>query len=460
MNLKIQNLITKIIYVAIFLIIHFSCEYEEYERSEESKPLAECVNGHAKFELNGVSYEYDCSGYDLIGYVSLEEMDASSGNDCWGWTDSSSGKEYVLMGLDNGTAFIDISEPTQPRYLGKLPTQTIPTVWRDIKVYKDHAFIVADFNSNIPENDKNHGIQVFDLNILGGISKPTNFSHDFLYMEHGQAHNIAINEKSGFAYSVGTNTFGGGLHVIDISDPKNPTFSVGYQSEGYTHDAQVVNYKGPDVDYQGKEIFIGSNGVHSDDDKQDDDKVVIIDVSDKKNIQTIASFDYPNIGYTHQAWLTDDHRYLFVGDELDEILGKVTNTRILIFDLSDLDNPRLHQEFFYETDAIDHNGYVVGSKYYQANYSSGLRVIDILNIDEKLISETGYFDTYNENKTDKSSLDNEFNLSSFDPDHGDPAKGRLAEWKGAWSVYPFFKSENIIISDINSGLFIVRKSSF
>ena len=441
------------LFIVFFVII--SCKYEKYEPAANKIPLAECIDGHAKFTKDGNEYEFECSGYDLMGYVSLDEMNADAGNDCWGWTDPSTGKEYALMGLDNGTAFVDISEPTQPIYLGKLPTETIPTVWRDIKVYKDHAFIVADFYSDTPGNDKNHGIQVFDLNILNGTSKPTNFAHDFLYLEHGQAHNIAINEESGFAYSVGTNTFEGGLHVLDISDPKNPTFSVGYQSEGYTHDAQVVNYKGPDVDHQGKEIFIGSNGRHP----QEDDKVVIIDVSDKKNIQTITSFSYPNTGYTHQAWLTDDHRYLFVGDELDEIGGKVTNTRILIFDLSDLDNPTLHEEFFYETDAIDHNGYVVGSKYYQANYSSGMRVIDIINIDQKSLTEIGYFDTYNENQTNKMSFGNQLNSKSFDPDHGDPAKGRQAEWKGAWSVYPFFNSENIIISDINSGLFIVKKSN-
>ena len=55
MNLKTQNLTINIIYTAIFVIVHFSCEYEKYERSEESKPLAECIDGHAKFELNGVS---------------------------------------------------------------------------------------------------------------------------------------------------------------------------------------------------------------------------------------------------------------------------------------------------------------------------------------------------------------------------------------------------------------------
>ena len=448
MNSKIQNL--KINSIFIFLFIIFSCQIEEFDNSEDRKPLAECTEGLVKFELNGVTYEYECSGYDLIGYVSLEEMDASSGNDCWGWTDSSSGKEYVLMGLDNGTAFIDISEPTQPRYLGKLPTQTISTIWRDIKVYKDHAFIVADFLSNTSENDKNHGIQVVDLNILNSISEPKTFNHDFLYLQHGKAHNIVINEDSGFAYSVGSNTFEGGIHAVDINDPKNPTFSAGYEVEGYSHDAQVVNYNGPDADYLGKEIYIGSN----------EDKVVIIDVTDKKNIQTISSIDYPNIGYTHQGWFTEDHRYFFVGDETDELYGKVTNTRTLIFDLSDLDNPTLHYEFFNETDAIDHNGYIKGTEYFLSSYTAGMRLIDIINVEQKLISETGYFDTYNENKTDKSFLDNEFNLSLFDDDHGDPSKGRLTEFKGAWSVYPFFKSENIIISDINSGLFIVRKSSF
>ena len=445
--MKIQNLIIKL----LFFLIIFSCEYEKYDSISDKKPLAECIDGFARFELNGEAYEYECSGYDLMGYVSLEEMDAISGNDCWGWTDSATGKEYALMGLDNGTAFIDISDPIEPIYLGKLPTETISTIWRDIKVFEDHAFVVADFNAQTSEDERMHGIQVIDLNILSGISNPQTFNIDYLYLDHGKAHNIVINEDSGFAYSVGSNTFGGGIHVVNISNPKNPVFVSGFADEGYSHDAQVVTYNGPDNDYKGKEIFFGSN----------ESKIVIIDVSDKDNIKTISTLEYSNSvpGYTHQNWLTENHQYLLVGDELDEIKNIVQNTRTIVLDISDLDNPVVHTEFLNETDAIDHNGYVFNDEFFLASYTSGMRVIDILNINQKTLEEIGFFDTYNELKNDQYNNTLNYKISSFDDDHGNPSKGRLPEFNGAWSVYPFFKSENILISDINSGLFIVKKSN-
>ena len=55
-----------------------------------------------------------------MGHVSLKEMDAEAGNDCWGWTDLTTGREYAIMGVDNGTVFIDITDPTNPLYLGKV----------------------------------------------------------------------------------------------------------------------------------------------------------------------------------------------------------------------------------------------------------------------------------------------------------------------------------------------------
>ena len=120
------------------LLFIFSCEYEDYDDNESFQtPLAECIDGVAK--IDGTEHEYSCSNYNLMGHVSLEEMDAEAGNDCWGWTDPVSGKEYALMGLNNGTGFIDISDPTNPIYLGKLPTQTVSTIWRDLKVYKNHV---------------------------------------------------------------------------------------------------------------------------------------------------------------------------------------------------------------------------------------------------------------------------------------------------------------------------------
>ncbi len=366
---------------------------------------------------NGMAGEYPCDGYDLLGRISLQEFDSDSGNDIWGWTDAITGKEYALMGLDDGTAFIDISDTESLTYLGKLPTATTASPWRDIKVYQDFAYIVAEAN--------NHGVQVFDLTKLRNVSNPPAvFSSDFRYDAIGNAHNIVINEETGFAYPVGTNRndeFNGGVHFLDLGNPAVPIAAGGWGVNGYTHDAQVVSYTGPDADYSGAEIFIGAN----------ENEVAIVDISQKNTPVTIATLQYPFIGYTHQGWFTEDQRYFILGDELDEI-NSGFSSRTLIFDMTDLDNPVLHDTYLGPTSAIDHNGYVVGDAFFLANYTAGVRVLDISGIADRSISESGFFDTFPAN-------DN----TQFD---------------GVWSVYPFFESGKILISDINRGLFIVKKS--
>ena len=163
--MKIQNLIVKL----LFFFSIFSCQFEKFEEFEEEKPLAECIDGHAKVVINEVEYEYECENYDLVGYISLEEMEAESGNDCWGWTDPLTNKEYALMGLDNGTAIIDISRPTKPKYLGKIPTETVPSSWRDLKIFDNHVFIVSEA--------ENHGMQVYDLEQLRVINDVQNLTN-------------------------------------------------------------------------------------------------------------------------------------------------------------------------------------------------------------------------------------------------------------------------------------------
>lgn len=376
-----------------------------------------CVNGFADI--------YPCDGYDLIGYLSLEDLSIPSsesgglsGNDSWGWTDSEDGKEYALIGLSSHAAFVDISNPNNMRLIGVLPTATVNSSWRDIKVYDDHAFIVSEAGS--------HGMQVFDLTRLRDVQNPpVEFNADTHFTEFGSAHNIVINEESGYAYVVGTNRNGpyqGGPLFINIQNPASPVSEGGFGDGGYSHDAQVVTYNGPDTDFTGKEILIGSN----------EDEVVIVDVSDKENPTTISTIDYSNIKYTHQGWFTEDLQYFIVGDELDE-QNFGNNTRTLIFDFSDLDDPTLSFEYFSQNTSIDHNGYTLGDSYFLASYRAGMREISISDIGNQSMSEVGFFDTYPEN-------DN-------------------ANFNGVWNVYPYFESGNIIISDIEKGLFIVKKSN-
>jgi choice-of-anchor B domain-containing protein len=367
---------------------------------------------------DGMAGIYPCNGYDLLGQTSLASFSASAGNDIWGWTDSTTGNEYALVGLNNGTAFVDITDTEDMIYLGKLPTATESSPWRDIKVYQDHAFIVSEASG--------HGMQVFDLTKLRNVpNPPVTFSADSRYTGFGSAHNIVINEVSGYAYAVGSarnDLYNGGAHFINIQEPKNPIAAGGYGTNGYSHDAQVVTYNGPDTDYVGQEIFIGAN----------ENQVAIVNVTDKTNPLQISSFQYANIGYTHQGWFSEDQRYFILGDETDELTFGF-DSRTLVFDLSDLDNPELFTTYSGETAAIDHNGYVKGEDFYLANYTAGVRILDISGIDGQTIDEKGFFDTYPSNNT--------------------------AAFEGVWSVYPYFESEKIIVNDISSGLFVIKSSN-
>ncbi|MEW7289812.1 choice-of-anchor B family protein [Aquimarina sp. 2304DJ70-9] len=371
---------------------------------------------------NGLAGSFPCNDYDLMSQITLSQMSAGAGNDSWGWTDPTNGNEYALIGLNNGTAFIDISNPTNPVYLGKLPTATSNSSWRDVKVYKDHAFIVSEASG--------HGMQVFDLTRLRNVSNPPQtFTADTRYTEFGNAHNIVINEDTGYAYVVGaqrnSGPYRGGPLFINIQDPKNPINAGGFLSGGqraYTHDAQVVTYTGPDATYSGREILIGSNEI----------EVVIADITDKANPVTLSTIKYSDVGYTHQGWFTEDMRYFILGDETDE-QGVGFNTRTVIFDFLDLNNPKEHMTYTGPTAAIDHNGYVKGDKFYLANYRAGIRVIDISDIGNKNITEIGSFDTY-------------------------PSSNGAA-FNGVWNVYPYFNSGNIVISDIEGGFFLVKQST-
>ena len=359
----------------------------------------------------GMAGTYPCSNIDLMSFLALDDIGGGSGNDIWGWTDSSTGEEYAIMGRTNGTSFVDISDPVNPIYLGNLPPHSANSTWRDIKVYADHAFIVTEAD--------NSGMQVFDLTQLREVaSPPATFSETAHYSGFGDAHNLAINEDSGFAYAVGTNNCGGGLHMINIQTPTNPTSAGCFSADGFTHDAQCVNYDGPDLDHQGKEICFNSNG----------DTLTIVDVTNKAVPVMLSRTGYSGSGYTHQGWLTEDQVYFLLGDELDE--RDATNTRTYMWDVSDLDDPALIGFHESTTTATDHNQYVKGSYTYQSNYRAGLRILDITDIANGNLSEEAFFDIY--------------------PDDDSP------DFNGAWSNYPFFNSGIVIVSGEEQGLFVLR----
>jgi choice-of-anchor B domain-containing protein len=371
--------------------------------------------------VGGMAGIYPCSNIDLLAFVPLSDFSALSTNSLWGWTDPQSGIEYALVGADNGTVFYDLSIPDHPRYLGKLPTHagTGSSIWRDVRVYEGHAFVVSD-------NNGAHGMQVFDLEALRGVTTPQTFTETAHYGAFGRGHTISINEATGFASIAGTDvtcpgdSHTGGLQILDIHTPDAPVFAGCINDAGYTHESQCWVYSGPDVAHVGKEICVDANGPTK--------KIAIVDVTDKSAPHTLASVTYTGAAYPHQGWLTEDQRYLLVDDELDEEnVGH--NAWTYVWDVSDLDAPVLVGHHEHPLGVIDHNLYVHGQYVYQSDYEAGVRILRMDNLSQAQMSEVAYFDTY-------------------------PASNN-AQFNGSWNNYRFPGSGRVIATGIDEGFFVL-----
>jgi len=402
----------------------------------------------------GFAGDWPCQNVDLIAHLPLNSFQTTDtsiapdhANDLWGWTHESetgnSDREFVIWGVREGFYFFEVTG-FDPILLGYLPpTGGLSALQGDVKVLAGFAYMGSEAGD--------HGVQIFDLKRLLTIDPQNDcvsdkycqqLTADQLYNGNsnfyvGRSHNIVVNEDNpNFVYVVGADRSGscrGGLHVIDVSDPTNPTTAGCFGDDGYVHDAQCVNYNGPDSFYKDSEICFCYN----------EDTVTILDVTDKSDMKIVSKISYGDTAYTHQGWLSSDHTHIVFGDEYDERSG-VGKTRTLVVNVENLQNPGDAVEFFGRTSAIDHNQYIVKATsqgynfinhrdtdlIYQANYRSGLQILQVIDYETADFVEVGYFDTY-----------------PFDDS---------ANFNGAWSAYPFFRSGLVAISSYEGGLFLVK----
>ena len=358
------------------------------------------LGGVLAFSAVGIAQD-DPKGVVLKSHIGLATFGAGSGNDCWGYV-SPSGREYAIMGMNNMVAFVEVTDPSNPVILEKIPHGS--SGWGDIKVYGHFAYAVTERAGT--------GIQVIDMSDIDNGVVTLVRTLDTI----SRAHNAVIDTENGYLYTVGSRGGTGTTVCLSLADPANPV-QVGVDSitERYQHDAQVVTYtEGP---LAGKQIWYGFSEGRG---------VDVYDVTDKDNPERLTRIEYPDIGYCHQGWLSEDKKYLYVNDEFDENQQGVA-TRSLVFNVEDPLNAFFVGTFTSGKNAIDHNQYVVDGFAFQSNYRSGLRIFDIHEKPEDP-DQVGWYDTFAPNDD-----------AGFD---------------GAWSNYPFFPSGTVIVSDINDGLFV------
>ncbi|MDB4534110.1 choice-of-anchor B family protein [Vicingaceae bacterium] len=325
---------------------------------------------------------------NLVGQLTFPSHGDVS--DIWGHVDGA-GNEYALVGLQDGTSIVDISTPTAP--VESFFSTGAITIWRDLKVWNNHAYIT---------NEGSGGLKIIDMsNLPGAITGADVYQFTGITYPFTKAHDIYIDEN-GFAYIMGADNGVGGAIILDLnSDPKIPV-EVGRYNEYYIHDGMV----------RGDTLWAGC---------VDDGFLAAIDVTTKASPITMATHATPS-NFTHNIWPSDDGQTVFTTDEK-------ANAFIGAYDVSDLNNINELDRIQSSPgqNVIPHNVFVLGDYLVTSYYRDGVTIHDAS--DPSNIVEVGNYDT----------------SPTFSGDG----------FNGCWGVYPYLPSGLIIASDIENGLFVL-----
>jgi choice-of-anchor B domain-containing protein len=324
-------------------------------------------------------------------------------NEVWGLEVND--REFAVIGSTYGTHIIDVTDPTSPEELFVVKGGSIGAgiIHRDFHDYKGYLYSIADEGSNT-------GLQIIDITSLPDSIEVVYDSREYFT----RSHNIFIDTAKAKLYSLisdGTSFGFSPMRIFDISNPIDPQPIGSYDRFGtkmvsQVHDAFVRN----DTAY----LNLGPNGF----------AIVNFENLDTPNVISILEpSEYPQPGYNHSGWLTDDGNYYYMADETYDSDIKALDLR----DLPDISIPNTFNAEATES-SITHNQIIFGNKLYVSYYVDGLQVFDITD-PENPVREM-YYDTSTEA----------------------PGPNR---YRGAWGVYPFLSSGNILVSDMQNGLFVV-----
>lgn len=384
--------------------------------------------------IDGSADGFACHNMSLLAHIPLADFpnNPSAASDIWGHVDLNTQKEYAIIGLRNGVAVVDVTTATSPEVVGSI--LGLASTWRDIKVYQYFDSSTLRWQAYAySTTEADEGLTIIDLNDLeNGISvvrrQTTDLSAHNIYISNlDYSLNIPLAGQTPAVHILGSNLFGGSFRSYALTDPETLGATYSHSSgtrDDYTHDAASLTINDPRAQIDCVQannsdclVFLDFN----------EDRLRVWDHTNKNQAIELGSSSYPNAEYTHSGWWSEDKQFVIVHDELDEQRHSL-NTTLNIFDISSLSTPTLVGTWTGPTGAIDHNGFVRGNRYYMSNYERGLTVLDITDPSDPI--EVGFFDTY--------------------PVSDNPG------FNGAWGVYPFLPSGNILVSDINSGLYIIQ----
>lgn len=312
-------------------------------------------------------------------------------NDIWGWVDKD-GTEYALVGLQTGVSVVSLANPSAPVEVAFADGPS--STWRDMKTWENFGYAI---------NETGDGLLVMDLSYLPDSLPYSYWSPQIEGLgQLNTCHNLYVDEN-GIAYLAGCNLNGGGPLLVDVkSNPGNPIY-IGKTTDRYAHDV----YAEDSLLYT-SDIY---QGIFS-----------IFDVSNIDEPVLLGTQETP-FSFTHNTWISEDGNTLFTTDER-------ANAPVAAYDISDYDNIQKLDEFrpmeTINTGVIPHNVHVLNDFLVISHYTDGLVIVDAQRPSN--LVEIGNYDTF---------------------------QGDGQGFSGAWGAYPFLPSGLVLVSDRQSGLFII-----
>jgi choice-of-anchor B domain-containing protein len=384
---------------------------------------AECVQGMAG--------QFPCRNLDFVSQIPLAQFSSRpvSAANVWGFVDLNDNREYAVVGLRNGTAIVEVTDPANPREVVTIPGNASP--WREVKVYQMYDGVRWRAYAYVTTEAANSGLQTIDMSGLpqtAALAGQPNFdtsSQHTLYVSNIEySGNTALPGATPTLFVAGSNLGTGSWRAYSLANPAVPQFVSSAPSGGYMHDSTSLLV----TDARTSQCALGHNPCEVLVDFNVD-QVQIWDVTNKLQPLLLGTATNPNNRYIHSGWPTANGSHLIFHDELEEIqLG--LPTRLYTLDLADLALPTVQTSYTGTTTTTDHNGYIRGSNYYVSHYRRGIVVYDAA--DPNALVEIASFDNY---------LAPSSNIAGTD---------------GTWGVYPFLPSGNLLVSDIENGLFVLR----
>jgi choice-of-anchor B domain-containing protein len=398
-------------------------------------PALQKVGAAATPCTQGAAGPFPCRNLDFQSQVSLAQLSSApiSAANVWGFVDLNDNREYAVLGVRNGTAIIEVTNPASPREVVTIPGNASP--WREVKVYQTFDSVANRWRAYayVTTEAANSGLQTIDLSglpataVLASTNMDTSSQHTLYVSNIDYATNTALPGLEPVLYVAGSNLSGGSWRAYSLANPAAPALVGSAPSTRYMHDSTSLVVTGARAaqcapQHDPCEVLVDFNV----------NQVELWDVTNKIQPVLLGAATNPNNRYIHSGWPTADGMHLIFHDELEEVQLGVP-TQIYTLSLADLRAPTVQISHVGSTTTTDHNGYMRGGYYYVSHYRRGVVVFDASNPNQ--LVEVASFDNY---------VTPSSNIAGTD---------------GTWGVYPFLPSGNLLVSDIENGLFVLRDNA-